>query len=235
MKELQNANQAQKKFSLPFHISRKTIRFSAALCAAAMLAGGVAYAATPVPSAATATADSFTEIVVTAYDETELQPSNLIHLDAPVDKAIISLVVINSKIYAAQEEQEFIPSGWPLESRLVSTEFNPSGDPSVSDGRTHKGMDISTRSQIIPIYTTASGTVVTANYHSSYGNQVIIDHGNGFTTLYAHCDELMVSAGETVEKGDMIATTGDTGMSTGIHLHYEIMLNGEYQNPRDYL
>ena len=238
MNDNQNSNQEQKKHFLHFHISPKALRFTAALCAVATLAGGVAYAATPdtttaVPAAAAESA--FTNVVMTAYNESELEYSNQIRLDASVNEAVISFAVVNGKIDAAQKKQNHIPSGWPLESRIVSTEFNPTADPSISDGRKHKGMDISTRSQIIPIYATATGTVVTANYHHSYGNQVIIDHGNGFTTLYAHCDELMVSAGDTVKKGDQIATTGNTGMSTGIHLHYEIQLNGVYQNPRDYL
>ena len=237
MNKNQNFNQEQKKSFLFSNISRRTLRFTTALCAAAMLAGGVAYAApaeTIAPGAA-ATESTFTDIVMTTYAESDLPTSKMVRLDASVDERGISLVVINNKIDAALEDQNHIPSGWPLESRIVSTEFNPTGDHSISDGRKHKGMDISTRSQIIPIYATADGVVVTANYDSGYGNQVIIDHGNGFTTLYAHCNELTVSAGETVEKGDMIATTGNTGWSTGIHLHYEIMLNGEYQNPRDYL
>lgn len=243
MNENQNTNQEQKKHFLSFPISHKSFRFTAALCAAATLAGGVAYAATPDTTAAvsenqlmaTATESTFTNIVITAYDAQDYPSSDLIRLKTPVDETVISLVVINNKIDAAMENQNKIPSGWPVDSRIVSTEFNPTADPSISDGRKHEGMDISTRSQIIPIYATATGKVVTANYDSGYGYQVIIDHGNGFTTLYAHCNELMVSAGDEVKKGDIIATTGNTGWSTGIHLHYEIMLNGVYQNPRDYL
>ena len=235
MKHAQNTYQEQKKHFLTSH---KSIRFTAALCAAAVLVGGVAYAATPDAIAAeptTAVSEStFTDVVVTTFDETEFPSSDLIRLNASVDNAII-LTVINQKVDAAAEDQKHIPSGWPVESRLVSTEFNPTGNPSIGDGRKHEGMDISTKSQIIPIYATADGVVVTANFDSGYGNQVIIDHGNGFTTLYAHCNELTVSAGDTVNKGDMIATTGNTGWSTGIHLHYEIMLNGVYQNPRDYI
>ena len=235
MKHTQNTNQEQKKHFLTSH---KSIRFTAALCAAAVLAGGVAYAATPDAIAAeptTAVSEStFTDVVVTTFDETEFPSSDLIRLHASIDEAII-LTVIHQKVDAAAADQKFIPSGWPVESRIVSTEFNPTADPSISDGRKHEGMDISTKSQIIPIYATADGVVVTANFDSGYGNQVIIDHGNGFTTLYAHCNELMVSAGEKVEKGDVIATTGSTGWSSGIHCHYEIMLNGVYQNPRDYI
>jgi len=239
MTKNRNTNQEQKKSFLNSH---KSLRFTAALCTAAMLIGGVAYAApvdaTEIADAApvSATAEStFTNVVMTIYEEEALQPSEMVRLDASVGKTDIVYAVVNQKIDAAQEQQNAIPSGWPVESRIVSTEFNPTGDRSISDGRKHKGMDISTRSQIIPIYATANGTVVTANYHHSYGYQVIIDHGNGFTTLYAHCNELMVNAGDEVKKGDTIATTGNTGWSTGIHLHYEIMLNGVYQNPRDYL
>ena len=243
MNENQNTTQEQKKPFLNFHISRKSLRFTTALCAATTLIGSVAYAAPSdaakaIPAAAIAsetTGSNFTSVVMTVYEENDLQPSDLVRLDASVDEKGVILAVINQKIDAAQESQNRIPSGWPLESRIVSTEFNPTGNRSISDGRKHKGMDISTRSQIIPIYATANGTVVTANYHRSYGYQVIIDHGNGFTTLYAHCNELLVNAGDEVKKGDAIATTGNTGWSTGIHLHYEIMLNGVYQNPRDYL
>ena len=236
----QNTNQEQKKHFLTSH---KSIRFTAALCAAATLAGGVAYAATPDTAAAapektlvSEAADStFTDIIMTTYDAQDPSSSDLIRLRTAMDETAISLVVIHNKMDAAMEMQNPIPSGWPVDSRIVSTEFNPTADPSISDGRKHEGMDISTKSQIIRIYATASGTVVTANYDSGYGNQVIIDHGNGFTTLYAHCNELFVTAGDEVKNGDVIATTGNTGWSTGIHCHYEIQLNGVYQNPRDYL
>ena len=235
MNLIQNTSQEEKKHFLHSH---KSIRFTAALCAAAVLAGGVAYAATPDAIAAEPTAavseSTFTDVVMTTFDEAEFPSSDLIRLEASVDEAII-LTVIHQKVDAAAADQKHIPSGWPVDSRIVSTEFNPTADPSISDGRKHEGMDISTRSQIIPIYATADGTVVTANFRSDYGYQVIIDHGNGFTTLYAHCNELLVNAGNKVEKGDVVATTGNTGWSTGVHCHYEIMLNGEYQNPRDYI
>ena len=220
-----NQNTAQAKKSLHFHISHKTMRFTVALCAAAMLVGGVAYAATPEAETI------FTNDIRTSYErvETAEQPD----ITPLMRETGISITSIGREVtYLAK--QDHIPMGWPVESRIVSTEFNPTADKSISDGRKHEGIDISTKSQIIPIYATASGEVVTANFRSDYGYQVIIDHGNGFTTLYAHCNELLVNAGDVVEKGDVIATTGSTGWSSGIHCHYEIMLNGEYQNPRDY-
>lgn len=176
---------------------------------------------------------TFTNIVNTSYNRVSALSMNLDKMNALMNETGISFTAVaNELTYLACQNN--IPSGWPVESRIVSTEFNPTADPSISDGRKHEGIDISTRSQIIPIYATAGGTVVTAEYHKDYGYRVIIDHYNGFTTLYAHCDELMVNVGDKVKKGDIIATTGSTGMSTGIHLHYEIMLNGIYQNPRDY-
>ena len=221
-----NQNTAQANRSLHFHISPKTMRFTVAICAAAMLAGGVAYAATPAEPA-------FTDVIRTSYERMEVTEET-VEMTPLMEETGISITSIGREVtYLANENR--IPCGWPVDSRIVSTEFNPTADPSISDGRKHEGMDISTRSQIIPIYATAEGEVVTANYDSGYGYQVIIDHGNGFTTLYAHCNELMVNAGDKVEKGDVIATTGNTGWSTGIHCHYEIQLNGEYQNPRDYL
>ena len=234
MKHTQNTNQEQKKHFLTSH---KSIRFTAALCAAAVLVGGVAYAATPDAIAAeptTAVSEStFTDVVATTYDETEFPSSDQIRLEASVDGAII-LTVIHQKEDAAAADQKHIPSGWPVESRIVSTEFNPTADPSISDGRKHEGMDISTKSQIIPIYATAAGTVVTANFRSDYGNQVIIDHGNGYETSYSHLSKISVVRNQQVRRGDIIALSGDTGLSLAPHLHYEVRLGGVRVDPIHY-
>lgn len=181
-----------------------------------------------------AAAPTFTTLVSTSYNKASALSTHLDKMSLLMDETSISFsAVADTVTYLAALSNA--PSGWPVDSRTVSTEFNPSADPSISDGRKHYGMDISTQSRIIPIYATASGTVVTAQYHSEFGNYVVIDHGNGFTTLYAHCTDLNVAVGDKVKKGDTIATTGSTGMSTGVHCHYEIQLNGVYQNPRDYL
>ena len=201
MKHTQNTNQEQKKHFLTSH---KSIRFTAALCAAAVLVGGVAYAATPDAIAAeptTAASEStFTDVVVTTFDETEFPSSDLIRLNASIDEAII-LTVIHQKVDAAAADQKFIPSGWPVESRIVSTEFNPTADPSISDGRKHEGMDISTKSQIIPIYATAAGTVVTANFRSDYGNQVITQ--NPTCTIRGKAESTCVECGYLYEVVDL--------------------------------
>lgn len=182
----------------------------------------------------TETTPLFTSAVHTSYHKASALSANLDKMAALMEETGISLSAVADEVtYLAGQNN--VPCGWPVESRIVSTEFNPTADPSISDGRKHEGMDISTQSQIIPIYATAGGTVITADFRSDYGYEVIIDHGNGYTTLYAHCNELLVNAGDKVKKGDMIAMTGSTGMSTGIHCHYEVKLDGVCQNPRDYL
>lgn len=82
-----------------------------------------------------------------------------------------------------------------------------------------------------PIVAAGAGTVTTASYDNSQGNHIVINHGNGFTTTYMHCSKLKVSAGQKVEKGELIGLVGSTGTSTGPHLHFEIRLYGEPLNP----
>ena len=80
-----------------------------------------------------------------------------------------------------------------------------------------------------------SGTVTVSQYNSSYGYYVMIDHGNGLSTLYGHNSQLLAQVGQTVEAGDIISLSGSTGRSTGPHLHFEVRVNGERTNPRAYL
>lgn len=98
----------------------------------------------------------------------------------------------------------------------------------------HTGLDIATATGT-PIHAAASGTVTYAGWKGSYGNLVIIDHGNGYQTYYAHCSAIYVSAGQAVTTDTTISAVGSTGNSTGPHLHLEIRLNGQTQNPQNYL
>lgn len=101
-------------------------------------------------------------------------------------------------------------------------------------GRTHTGIDIAAKSET-PIYAADTGVVSFAGGKGSYGNLVKIDHQNGYETYYAHCCKILVEEGEVVEKGKKIALVGSTGNSTGPHCHFEIRLNGEAQNPLDFV
>ncbi len=101
-------------------------------------------------------------------------------------------------------------------------------------GRLHEGIDIGGEhgSEILAADT---GVVKLSQWVDGYGNYIEIEHNNGFTTAYGHCDELLVSEGDSVLKGQSIATMGNTGNSTGPHLHFEVLHHGKPQNPLDYV
>ena len=85
-----------------------------------------------------------------------------------------------------------------------------------------------------PVLAAADGTVIEADFTMKYGNYVIIEHADGFSTVYAHMDEILCEKGQEIAKGDEIGTVGSTGRSTGPHLHFELRLDGEPQDPADY-
>ncbi|MDX2083786.1 MAG: M23 family metallopeptidase [Candidatus Melainabacteria bacterium] len=101
-------------------------------------------------------------------------------------------------------------------------------------GRAHQGTDFSA-SEGSPIYSAGSGTVVYSGWRAGYGYLVSVDHGNGVVTRYAHCSRLYVTPGQSVGKGQMVARVGNTGHSTGPHLHFEIRVDGVAHNPEYYL
>lgn len=116
---------------------------------------------------------------------------------------------------------------WPVNGGYIS-------DPFMSD-RNHKGMDIAAESGT-DIYAAAGGTVTDAGWNDGgYGNYVVIDHGNGYVTLYGHASEVYVSAGQTVSAGELIAAVGTTGDSTGNHCHFEVIYSGCYLDPADFI
>ena len=100
--------------------------------------------------------------------------------------------------------------------------------------RMHTGCDFGA-----PIGTTihaaAAGIVIHSSYMNGYGNVVIIDHGGGISTVYAHCSRIVVSDGQSIKRGQYIANVGSTGLSTGPHLHFEVRVNGHPVNPLRYL
>lgn len=102
------------------------------------------------------------------------------------------------------------------------------------DGRGHKGMDLAA-DRGTPIYAVSGGTVTYSGYDGNYGYSVVIDHGNGLKTRYAHASALCVSKGKTILQGEVIAYVGSTGYSTGNHLHFEVMVNGTRVNPISYI
>lgn len=98
----------------------------------------------------------------------------------------------------------------------------------------HNGLDIA-YPYGTPILAVEAGTVIKAGYHVSYGNYLVINHGGGYCTLYAHCSQLLAQVGDKVNKYDTIAKVGATGDVTGNHLHICVIVNGIYVNPKGYL
>lgn len=125
---------------------------------------------------------------------------------------------------------------WPVPGYYVSPSENTYGwrvHPIFGDNRFHYGTDIGAPSGT-GILAADSGTVAIATYSSSYGNYVVISHGNGVSTLYAHMSSMAVSAGASVNQGDTIGYVGSTGWSTGPHLHFEVRVNGSSTDPLSY-
>lgn len=117
---------------------------------------------------------------------------------------------------------------------LLTSGFGSREDPFTSDHSMHAGLDIATR-EGAEIVAPASGTVIFAGEKAAYGNTVVVDHGRDITTLYGHLQRYIVKAGDKVERGQHIANVGNTGRSTGPHLHYEVRINGVPVNPRRYV
>ena len=123
---------------------------------------------------------------------------------------------------------EHTPSIWPTWGTITGL-FNER-----RYGHYHKGLDIGNNTGT-PISTTASGVVIFAGWHGGYGRKLVIYHGFGYTTVYAHLYKMNVEVGDEVEKGEVIATMGNTGNSTGPHLHYEVLVDGIPNNPKNFL
>ncbi|MGI6751197.1 MAG: murein hydrolase activator EnvC family protein [Anaerovoracaceae bacterium] len=124
---------------------------------------------------------------------------------------------------------------WPCPaSTRITSKFGYRIHPVTKTKKLHTGLDIGvpTGSSIVAAN---SGTVIKAAWNNSYGYMVMVDHGGGIVTLYAHNSRLLVSAGQKVERGQQIALSGNTGVSTGPHLHFEVRVNGEYKDPQAYL
>lgn len=126
---------------------------------------------------------------------------------------------------------------WPVpSSHTITSNYGYRIHPISGTKKLHAGIDIGAPGGS-NIVAADAGTVVLSSfgYNGGYGNYVIISHGNGITTRYAHCSNLFVSTGESVSKGQVIAAVGSTGASTGNHCHFEVRINGGSKNPLNYL
>jgi murein DD-endopeptidase MepM/ murein hydrolase activator NlpD len=134
--------------------------------------------------------------------------------------------------FARQQDRLFLwssmPTLWPTRGFITSPFGKKRGN------RYHEGMDIAGPTGT-PIVAPGDGHVTFTGYKGGYGNTVKIDHGYGITTVYAHCSRIFVQDGDRVKRGEVVAAVGNTGSSTGPHLHYEVHLDGVPVNPKHYL
>ena len=128
-------------------------------------------------------------------------------------------------MYAARLNSRWFQ--WPVQDSWTVWKGNPYG---IINGKLHSGIDIPADQGAV-ILAAADGTVTETGFDAARGNYLILDHGDGLTTLYAHCRNVDVKEGDTVKAGEMVAAVGSTGMSTGPHLHFEVRQDGEAQNP----
>ena len=147
---------------------------------------------------------------------------------AQIESDLINLTDSNSA-YAGGE------MAWPAPGYYtITSPFGYRVHPILGVTRFHSGVDIGvpTGGKVIAAN---DGIVIKTTYTSSYGNMVMIDHGGGIVTLYAHGSKIIATLGQEVKRGDVIMEAGSTGWSTGPHLHFEVRLDGEYQQPLDYI
>lgn len=144
------------------------------------------------------------------------------------------LGVLEALLLQKNLKQNTIPNNSPVDAAYNSSSFGWRNDPFTGQMAFHEGLDF-TAEKGAPIYAAAGGIVSQTERTSDYGNIVKLDHGSGLETRYAHASRILVKPGDRVEKGQLIAEVGNTGRSTGAHLHFEVRLNGVALDPRKYL
>jgi murein DD-endopeptidase MepM/ murein hydrolase activator NlpD len=126
------------------------------------------------------------------------------------------------------------PAIWPVDGRIMRSPFGHRTDPFSGEGAFHTGVDISAPTGT-PVRVTADGTVVFSAFESGYGRLVVVDHGSGLTTYYAHLSRFSVHTGQELRIGDEVGRVGSSGRATAPHLHYEVRMGGAPTNPYAYL
>ncbi|HWV39419.1 MAG TPA: peptidoglycan DD-metalloendopeptidase family protein [Vulgatibacter sp.] len=157
-------------------------------------------------------------------------------LDSLVDEAVRSERSL-AELQRYFEDQKSLlastPSIWPARG-WVTSDFGSRLDPYTAHSVMHKGLDIANRSGS-PVYAPADGVVVFAGTEGGYGKLLVLDHGYGVKTRFGHLSDVLAKVGQRVKRGEQIAAMGNTGRSTGPHLHYEVRVNGIPENPRKFI
>ena len=144
------------------------------------------------------------------------------------------LTAMESMLINRTLQKETAPGGKPSLGGYLSSFFGFRTDPVSGKSEFHEGLDFSGKVGT-PVVAVAAGIITWSGVHPGYGNLIEISHGNGYVTRYAHNNKNLVSVGEKVEKGEVIATMGNTGRTTGTHVHFEVIRNGQHVDPKKYL
>tara|TARA_B100001027_G_scaffold179417_1_gene130787 strand:+ start:127 stop:1032 length:906 start_codon:yes stop_codon:yes gene_type:complete len=165
--------------------------------------------------------------------ELSILEMNVEKLSREVSLELTSYTSIYNKVKEDINRISKIPSIRPVEGGYLNSTFGYRNDPIDHVRRFHQGQDITVKSGT-PVLSPADGVVKRAYYAGGFGNHIKLEHGSGYTTLFAHLSKINVKHGQIVKRGQIIGYTGNTGRSTAPHLHYEIHHNGKPQNPLDY-
>jgi murein DD-endopeptidase MepM/ murein hydrolase activator NlpD len=142
--------------------------------------------------------------------------------------------ILENRLFDASVKKKLMPTVRPVDVDWNASSFGWRIDPITGQNAMHEGIDFLVDTGT-PVHAAAGGLVVVAQFHPQYGYVVDIDHGNDFTTRYAHNSKLLVKAGDLVQRGAVIAESGSTGRSTGPHVHFEVRYKGVAQNPNRFL
>ncbi len=155
-------------------------------------------------------------------------------LDAQIDDRRRQLTALQNLIMTRELARQIVPGGRPVETGYISSLYGMRTDPFDGNQAMHRGIDFAGApgAQVLAV---ADGIVSHTGVDGGYGRMVEITHGNGYVTRYAHNAKLLVKPGQTVKRGDAIALMGSTGRSTGTHVHFEVLRNGQPINPLSFV
>lgn len=163
----------------------------------------------------------------------ELQ-ATLADLDRLTDQRVDLMTVMESRLFDQKIKKMMVPTQQPIQAGILGSSFGWRIDPLNGRSALHTGLDFPAEPGTA-ILAAAGGVVVTQEYHVAYGNMVEVDHGNDLVTRYAHASRVLVKKGDLIKRGQKIAEVGTTGRSTGPHLHFEVLVQGVYQDPQKFL
>ena len=162
----------------------------------------------------------------------ELQ-ATLDDLERLTNQRVDLMTVLESRLFDQHIRKKMIPTHAPV-TGVVGSNYGWRVDPISGQSALHTGLDFPSATGT-PILAAAGGVVVTQEYHAAYGNMIEVDHGNQLITRYAHASRTLVKQGDIVKRGQKIAEVGSTGRSTGPHLHFEVLVQGVFQDPQKFL